>query len=29
MKKRLISFDYAVVGFEKILKMAKRVPKLK
>ena len=28
-KKRLISFDYAVVGFERILKMAKRVPKLK
>lgn len=28
-KKRLISFDYGVVGFEKILKIAKSVPKLK
>ena len=28
-KKRLISFDYSVVGFEKILKMAKGVPKLR
>ena len=28
-RKKLISFDKAIVGFDKVVRMAKRIPKLK